>query len=120
MTTQDMHSLELEDMFAALMAESDGKKGVKDNEITRGRILEIRKDQVVVDIGYKSEGVIDIREFSVEDGELSIKVGDYIGQNYGRIVKVDETQIVLREIVQDAAGEWIERPATLQLQEQAR
>ena len=78
MTTQDMHSLELEDMFAALMAESDGKKGVKDNEITRGRILEIRKDQVVVDIGYKSEGVIDIREFSVEDGELSIKVGDYI------------------------------------------
>lgn len=49
-----------------------------------------------------------------------VKVGDYIGQNYGRIVKVDETQIVLREIVQDAAGEWIERPATLQLQEQAR
>lgn len=49
-----------------------------------------------------------------------VKVGDYIGQNYGRIVKIDETQIVLREIVQDAAGEWIERPATLQLQEQAR
>ena len=49
-----------------------------------------------------------------------VKVGDHIGQNYGRVVKIDETQIVLREIVQDAAGEWIERPATLQLQEQAR
>jgi type IV pilus assembly protein PilP len=49
-----------------------------------------------------------------------VKVGDYIGQNYGRITKIDETQIVLREIVQDAAGEWIERPATLQLQERAR
>ena len=49
-----------------------------------------------------------------------VKVGDYLGQNYGRITKIDETQIVLREIVQDTAGEWIERPANLRLQEQAR
>jgi type IV pilus assembly protein PilP len=49
-----------------------------------------------------------------------VKPGDYLGQNYGRIVRIDETEITLREIVQDAAGEWIERPATLQLQEQAR
>jgi type IV pilus assembly protein PilP len=49
-----------------------------------------------------------------------VKVGDHLGQNYGRITKIDETQIVLREIVQDAAGEWIERPTTLQLQEPAR
>ena len=46
-----------------------------------------------------------------------VKVGDYIGQNYGRITRISETEIALREIVQDAAGEWIERPATLQLQE---
>lgn len=46
-----------------------------------------------------------------------VKVGNYLGQNYGRIVKVGETEIVLREIVQDTAGEWIERKATLQLQE---
>jgi type IV pilus assembly protein PilP len=49
-----------------------------------------------------------------------VKVGDYVGQNYGRITKIDETQIVLREIVQDAAGEWIERTTNLQLQEKAR
>lgn len=49
-----------------------------------------------------------------------VKLGDYIGQNYGRITKITETQIVLREIVQDAAGEWIERASTLQLQEKAR
>ncbi len=49
-----------------------------------------------------------------------VKVGDYLGQNYGRITKIDETEIAMREIVQDAAGEWIERPATLQLQERAR
>jgi len=46
-----------------------------------------------------------------------LRVGNYLGQNYGRITKVTETGLSLREIVQDAAGEWIERTATLQLQE---
>ncbi len=46
-----------------------------------------------------------------------VKLGNHIGQNYGRITKITETEIVFREIVQDAVGEWIERVATLQLQE---
>jgi type IV pilus assembly protein PilP len=49
-----------------------------------------------------------------------VRPGNYLGQNYGRIVRVAETEVVLREIVQDAAGEWIERPATLQLQERSK
>ncbi len=49
-----------------------------------------------------------------------VRSGNYLGQNYGRIMKVSETEIVLREIVQDAAGEWIERPAALQLQERSK
>jgi type IV pilus assembly protein PilP len=49
-----------------------------------------------------------------------VKLGDYLGQNYGRITRIAETDIALREIVQDAAGEWIERSVSLQLQEKAR
>jgi len=49
-----------------------------------------------------------------------VKTGDYLGQNYGKITKITETGISLREIVQDAAGEWIERPGALQLQEKSR
>jgi type IV pilus assembly protein PilP len=49
-----------------------------------------------------------------------VRVGEYLGQNLGRITRITETEVVLREIVQDAAGEWIERPAALQLQERAR
>jgi type IV pilus assembly protein PilP len=45
-----------------------------------------------------------------------VRTGNYVGQNYGRITEVTETALSLREIVQDAAGEWIERTATLQLQ----
>lgn len=46
-----------------------------------------------------------------------VRAGNYLGQNYGRITKVSDNSVSLREIVQDAAGEWIERPATLQLLE---
>lgn len=49
-----------------------------------------------------------------------VSPGMYLGQNYGKIVKVGESEVVLREIVQDAAGEWIERAATLQLQERSK
>lgn len=46
-----------------------------------------------------------------------VRVGNYLGQNYGRITKISETELALREIVQDAAGEWTERTANIQLQE---
>ena len=46
-----------------------------------------------------------------------VRPGNYLGQNYGRVMKIAETEVTLREIVQDAVGEWIERTATLQLQE---
>jgi type IV pilus assembly protein PilP len=49
-----------------------------------------------------------------------VKIGNYLGQSYGRVVKITETEVVLREIVQDAVGEWIERMATLQLQERTK
>jgi type IV pilus assembly protein PilP len=56
----------------------------------------------------------------VENLLYQVKVGEYLGVNYGKITKISETEITLREIVQDAAGEWIERPTTLQLQESGR
>jgi len=49
-----------------------------------------------------------------------VKQGSYLGQNYGKVIKISETEVTLREIVQDAVGEWIERVATLQLQERSK
>ena len=49
-----------------------------------------------------------------------VRPGNYLGQNYGRVSKISETEVTLREIVQDAVGEWIERTATLQLQERSK
>ena len=49
-----------------------------------------------------------------------VKSGDHLGLNFGRVMKISETELTLREVVQDAAGEWIERTSTLQLQEKGR
>jgi type IV pilus assembly protein PilP len=49
-----------------------------------------------------------------------VKIGDYLGQNYGKVTRISETEVTLREVIQDAAGEWIERPAALQLQENSK
>lgn len=46
-----------------------------------------------------------------------VRIGNYVGQNFGLITRISETEVQLKEIVQDAAGEWVERPARLELQE---
>jgi len=49
-----------------------------------------------------------------------VHVGNYIGQNFGLITHIDDNEVDVKEIVQDAAGEWVERATTLQLQESKR
>lgn len=46
-----------------------------------------------------------------------VRSGQYLGQNYGRIMRVTESSIHLRELVQDASGDWVEKMTTLDLQE---
>lgn len=46
-----------------------------------------------------------------------VKVGDYMGQNDGRITTITEDQISLTERVIDASDEWVERKTTIDLQE---
>ena len=47
---------------------------------------------------------------------MKAQVGNHIGQNFGVVTRITETELFLTETVQDAAGEWVERPAKLILQ----
>jgi type IV pilus assembly protein PilP len=49
-----------------------------------------------------------------------VKLGNYLGQNYGKVTKISESEVTLREVVQDAVGEWVERVATIALQERSK
>ena len=57
---------------------------------------------------------------SVDKMLYQVRLGDYMGQNNGRVVKIEEGRIELREVVQEASGEWVERTASIQAQEGAR
>ncbi len=71
-------------------------------------------------VGSLLKGNQPVALIRVDNLIYQVRVGNYLGQSYGRVTRITETQVDLREIVQDAAGEWIERPATLQLQEKAK
>lgn len=71
-------------------------------------------------VGSLKKGTQQVALVQAEKMLYQVQSGNYLGLNYGRIVKVTETEIKLREIVQDTSGEWIERMATLQLQEKSK
>ena len=41
-----------------------------------------------------------------------------MGQDFGVITQINETEVLLKELVQDPVGDWTERDSSLQLQEQ--
>ena len=65
-----------EDSFEALFAASE--RSIKEDEIVEGRVLQILKDHVLVDVGHKSEGLIPIDEFRTRDGGLTVGEGDTV------------------------------------------
>lgn len=46
-----------------------------------------------------------------------IKIGNYMGQNFGVVVEITDAEIRLKELVQDGAGDWTERSSAIQLAE---
>ena len=46
---------------------------------------------------------------------FQVRVGNYLGQDYGVVTAINDSEIRLKELVQDSAGDWTERSSTLQL-----
>jgi small subunit ribosomal protein S1 len=65
---------EVDDFGAALASYESGLKALKEGEVVAGKVLKVLEKEVIVDIGYKSEGVIDLEEFRGTE----INVGDRV------------------------------------------
>ena len=48
-----------------------------------------------------------------------VRAGNYMGQNYGVVIEVGDSDLKLKELLQDGAGDWTERSSSLQLQQLA-
>lgn len=61
----------------------------------------------------------DLRFALIEVDKLvfQVKIGNYMGQNFGMVTRITDNEVELKEVVQDAGGEWTERKAKLELQE---
>ncbi len=64
------------DNFLELYEESF--RTIQEGEVVRGEIVQVDKEFVLVDIGYKSEGQIPIHEFQDENGNITAKVGEKV------------------------------------------
>ena len=74
-SADDVQELE-EDNFSKLY--EDSLKPIQEGEVIKGEIVQIDKEYILVDIGYKSEGQIRINEFIDPEGNLTAKVGDRV------------------------------------------
>lgn len=69
-------------------------------------------------VGYLQRARIGYAVIRSSDGKLHrVKAGNYIGLNFGQIISVTDTEIKIKEMVQDSAGDWSERESSLQLVE---
>ena len=69
-------------------------------------------------VGYLRKGNVGNAIIRSSEGKLHrVKVGNYVGMNFGQITSVTETEVKIKEMVQDGAGDWLERESSLQLVE---
>ena len=70
-------------------------------------------------VGHLSKGKLTYALLRTPDsGIQQVKIGNFIGQNYGMVTQITDSEVVLKEIVQDdLSGDWVERVTSLTLQE---
>jgi type IV pilus assembly protein PilP len=68
-------------------------------------------------VGNLRQGPSHVGLLRVDTHVYQVRVGNYIGQNFGRVVRISDAEVGLKERVQDAAGDWVERETSLRLQE---
>jgi len=102
-----------------MAAAQKGSQNIKPDEARTKQFLE----------GFNIEGFVMVGTLANESGAFAlvtgaggvhrVKVGDYLGRNYGRIIAIDESKIDVVEVVPDGEGGWLERPRTLALKERS-
>ncbi len=82
----------------------------------RNSLLEKYPLETLKMIGYLYVNRKPMAVIQAEDKVKQVRVGDYLGQDFGRVKRVTESEVEVHELVQDSAGEWTERTSFLYLQ----
>lgn len=101
LTAEDSHG-----DFATLFQEQEQSgTGVKEGQVVKGRVIEIKDESFVIDIGHKSAGEVPKSEFASQDPNTLPKVGDLIDV-YVEVFEDDEGELVLSKDKADMLKAW--------------
>ena len=91
--------------FETLFEKSVADRDIKVGDIVNGKIVEVQTDYVLVDISYKSEGLIPMSEFRVVEGSNALQPGDAIEVYIDRIEN-ENGMVVLSKEKADMLRAW--------------
>jgi type IV pilus assembly protein PilP len=102
-----------------LARQQKGNKDIKPDETRVKQFLEGFNIETFEMVGILSSKGSTYALIKGAGGVHRVKVGDYLGRNYGHIVSIDESTVDVVEIVPDGEGGWLERPRSLTLKERS-
>ncbi|MBI5438171.1 MAG: pilus assembly protein PilP [Nitrosomonadales bacterium] len=98
---------------------SDSRAGINQPDLDRPKeALEEFPLENIRMVGYLYQKKVGYAVVRAPDGKLHrVKTGNYIGMNFGLIKEVTDTEVIIKEMVQDSTGDWSERMSSLKLVE---
>ncbi len=91
--------------FAKLFSEESAGQEVKVGDVVSGSVVEVQSDYVLVDINYKSEGMIPLSEFRIIEGQKPLEPGQEV-QVYVEKIENDNGMVVLSKDKADMLNAW--------------
>lgn len=112
-------AFDLPDPFKPRKLATSGGGGMLQPDLDRAKEpLEAYSLETLKMVGMLSrQGVIHAVVKTSDNAIYHVRKGNYAGQNFGLITQITDSEVSLREITQDSAGDWSERTSTLILQE---
>ncbi|HMV65899.1 MAG TPA: 30S ribosomal protein S1 [Myxococcota bacterium] len=96
-----------ENQFQTFYSDFMGERGVREQTVVKGKVIDILDDWVVVDISYKAEGYVPREEFLDGEGQLTVKVGDDVDV-FLPSMKDDTPALILSKEKADLMKAWDE------------
>jgi type IV pilus assembly protein PilP len=98
-------------------AAASGNNPLRPDMERRREFLETFPIDTMKMVGTMNKGGVSYGLIQIDRAVYQVKVGQRLGQNFGMVTGVAEAAISIKETVQDAGGEWVERASKLELQE---
>lgn len=110
---------QLSDPFKARKAQSTKTTGVQPDFNRPKEPLEAYPLESLQYVGSLSKDNLQYALIKTPDNSIQqVSIGNYMGQNFGIVTEINESEVVLKEIIQDEmSGDWAEQSSSVSLQE---